>query len=368
MLINRYLVREVAFTFTAVVAIMAVIFLSHRFAKYLADSVAGDLTSDILFILMGFNLITSLMVLIPIALFFSILLALGRLYKDSEMVVMSACGISQWQILKPILLLGMFLSAVVASLSLYVTPWAIDKIESLIFSSKSISQFTGMHPGQFKLFQAGQRVFYFEEYDKIEKEKMNSVFVYQSGKKNERSHFISAEQGEFVTDKATGGVLLVLSNGFQYQGEAGQADYHVTQFKKNAIRLQKQSASKQDMRSRTLSTQKLWESANSYYQAELQWRVSMPIGTVILVLLAVPLSQTTPRAGRYAKLFVAILIYVGYNNLLGIGRNWIEKKLIPAEIGLWWVHIVFFIAALLLLYKSNNGGFSRVFKFSITRK
>jgi lipopolysaccharide export system permease protein len=119
--------------------------------------------------------------------------------------------------------------------------------------------------------------------------------------------------------------------------------------------LQKQSASTNHLRKRALPTDKLWLTDNVFNQAELQWRISMPLGTLILVLMAVPLSQTTPRAGRYAKLFAAIIIYIGYNNLLGIGRTWMEKKIVPAEIGLWWVHVLFFMGALLLMYTANNG-------------
>jgi len=352
-LINRYIFKEVLNTFIVVLSVMASVFLSHRFARYLAESVAGNITADILAILVGFDFLSSLMLLIPIALFFSVLMSLGRLYKDSEMFVMSACGISQWQILYPILWLGMFFALVVGALSMYVTPWALGKIETMQIESKSVSQFTGIQPGQFKLFQAGKRVFYFEEYAK--NNVMRSVMVYQSGKTGSGANLVTADSGRFVTDKETGAVMLILRDGYQYQGEAGRSDFRITQFHENAIRIQQRSQSPKSVRRAAQPTHKLLQSNRTLYQAEFHWRIALPIGTLILVLLAVPLSKTTPRHGQFGKIFIAILVYIAYNNLIGVGRNWIAKSVVPMWFGLWWVHILFFTAAIVMIHTANGG-------------
>lgn len=69
----------------------------------------------------------------------------------------------------------------------------------------------------------------------------------------------------------------------------------------------------------------------------------MPLATVLLAVLAVLLSRTSPRQGRFAKLFIAILIFVTYYNTLGVAMSWVQRGVVPAVVGLWWVHLVLMI-------------------------
>ena len=367
-IVYRYLIKEIGLTFIAVLGVFSIIFLSHRFARALAESIAGKISSDVLLIILGFNFLTSLTILIPIALFFSIILALGRLYRDSEMVILLACGVSQWQILKPLMYLSLLLSFFIGILSLWVTPWTIQQLEQIKWESKSIAQFTGMQPGQFNIFQSGQRVFYFETFDENSTDTMRSVIVYEAAHGERPPVFITAEQGRFRTDKQTGSVLLLLENGYQHQGTAGKGDFRITEFKRNAIRLQKKSETVGSNRLRGQNTFDILKSEKPALQAELQWRIAMPIAAVVLVFLAVPLSQSSPRQGRYGKIFFAIIVYLAYNNLLGVARTWIEKSVFPGWAGLWWVHLIFIALAAALLYKANGGQLTRLLQRFIQRK
>ncbi|MGH8372889.1 MAG: LptF/LptG family permease, partial [Gammaproteobacteria bacterium] len=101
----------------------------------------------------------------------------------------------------------------------------------------------------------------------------------------------------------------------------------------------------------TLPTSALLKQINRASLSELEWRLSVPISALLLVFLAVPLARTSPRQGRYGKLLVAILAYVIYANLVGIARVWLQKDIVPAGIGIWWVHGIFLIATLMMLYQ-----------------
>ncbi|MDT8386350.1 MAG: LptF/LptG family permease, partial [Thiogranum sp.] len=74
--------------------------------------------------------------------------------------------------------------------------------------------------------------------------------------------------------------------------------------------------------------------------AEFQWRVSTPLATMLLALLAVPLSRTAPRQGRHAGFFIAILIYVGLFNAISVARNWVEDGVVGRFPGIWWVYLL----------------------------
>ena len=64
-------------------------------------------------------------------------------------------------------------------------------------------------------------------------------------------------------------------------------------------------------------------------RAELHWRVALPMMCVVLTLLAVPLSRLNPRQGRYARVWVAVVVYFVYSNLISAGKVWIAHGTVP---------------------------------------
>jgi len=102
------------------------------------------------------------------------------------------------------------------------------------------------------------------------------------------------------------------------------------------------------------SMTELWYSTEPKDQAELQWRFALPIATVIVAFMALPLSRTDPRSGRYAKLALALVLYLVYSNFLGIGKTWIIQQKVPLWVGTWWVHL---IAAIFTAYLLKRSGY-----------
>ena len=103
----------------------------------------------------------------------------------------------------------------------------------------------------------------------------------------------------------------------------------------------------------------LFSLTDSEALSEIQWRLSMVISVVLLSMLAVPLSKTSPRKGRYAKFAVAILVYIIYTNLLTVSQSWIKKDKIDPALGMWWVHGLFFLL-FLFLFAKEMGWFNRL--------
>jgi lipopolysaccharide export system permease protein len=67
--------------------------------------------------------------------------------------------------------------------------------------------------------------------------------------------------------------------------------------------------------------------------AEFQWRLSTPVSALLLALLAIPMSRSRPRQGRYARMLGALVIYAVYFNLLDVSRTWVEQGTAKA---IWW--------------------------------
>ena len=69
----------------------------------------------------------------------------------------------------------------------------------------------------------------------------------------------------------------------------------------------------------------------------------------MLTLLAVPLSRSAPRQGRYTGLIAGVLVYLIYVNLLSVARIWVENGEIDERLGIWWVHALCGGAGLLMV-------------------
>mgnify|MGYP001827883291 FL=1 len=105
----------------------------------------------------------------------------------------------------------------------------------------------------------------------------------------------------------------------------------------------------------------LMQSDDLDHIAELQWRIGVPLSTIVLAFLAVPLSKSRPREGRYGRLAIGLLVFIIYLNMLSAAQSWIEQGTISPRLGLWWVHgAMLLVGVLLLAYQ--NGWHKRVFR------
>lgn len=102
-----------------------------------------------------------------------------------------------------------------------------------------------------------------------------------------------------------------------------------------------------------MSSAALLRSDDALDIAELQWRLAAPAAIFVLTLLAVPLARSSPREGRYGRLALAVLVYIVFANLLGVARVWVERGVVGAWPGLWWVHALFVVVALAMLWRQE---------------
>ena len=337
MIINRYISREVLSSLGGVILVLMLIFISNRFVKFLSQAVSGEVHSDIIFQLLLFKMLVYFSIMLPLSLFLGILLALGRMYRDSEIVALSASGVGNKQILKIILGVAAALFVVEAAFSLYVTPWAEEQGYRIQEEAQARSDMTGIRPGQFNESSEGNKIYFVERINPLT-DTMENIFV--EGIQQGRKGIISSKEAEQFTNEETGDRFMVLKNGYRYEGEPGQPEFRITKFGEYAFRLKQREVKPMSRKRDAMPTLDLVKSDDKRDIGQLQWRISLPVSILILAALAVPLSRSTPRQGKYSKLFIGIILYIVYMNLLGMGQSWIEKDKIPPLIGMWWVHLV----------------------------
>ncbi len=346
-IVDRYLAKETALTIAAVTGVLMLILLSNKFAGLLGDAAAGRLPRETVFTLLGLASIKFFIVVVPVATFLAIMLALGRLYRDSEMTTLMACGIGPMQIYRPLMILALVLAAGLAVLSLQVSPWA-ERMTHIVNSTGTHNAEVGsFESGRFKVDDDGRGALYAEQVSKDGKD-LGKVFM--QGPSGDLMAVVIAEKGHRQgTPDQDGSGMLILHDGWRYEGTPGKADYRIVRYDEHGIVIEPpkpESGLDSYDAYPTADLLKLHDLASA---SEMQWRLSVPVSVLLLTLLAVPLARTSPRQGRYGKLLIAILVYVIFYNLGILARVWLQKGVTPPLIGMWWVDGVFLASVALLL-------------------
>lgn len=362
MIIRDYIIKEILRSFGGVFIVLFLIVLSTQLIKSLAAVANGRVSVDFLLALIAYKNIESLTILLPLTLFIAVLLALTRLYKDSEMIALSSCGIGPLSLLKSVVIVVISFIFLEMGLALVIAPWASGNIQIAQekYQAQAVMEF--IVAGQFNFSGDSNRVLYTESY--TDKKNLVNVFLYikkNDKESNNLSSVLASKKSTFITDSRNDSRYIVFNEGNRYDGEPGKLNYRHIRFKDYGILLEGKELGKISLSRQSIASSDLWKSNHLKYKAELQWRISQVLMMLVLVLLAVPLSKSAPRQGRYGKMFIAILIYIFYSNLLLVGMNWMKKGVVEPYIGMWWVHIIF-IMLFLMLFAHQMGWFNSLKK------
>ncbi len=347
MKIFRYLAGDVLNHTGAVALVLFLVVFSGRFIKYLAEAAVGELSADILLPVMVYKLPSFFELILPLSLFIGILLALGRLYADSEMVVLKACGIGQWRIASYLTLPMIAVALLVALLSLTLAPQGSLRALTLLDDPNATSGLQSLSAGRFRVERAGTLVTYAEEVD--DAGIMRNVFIAERDVNNSALTTVTrAEEGEIKRDSASGRRYLELRRGSRYTGRGGHAEFERVQFERYGELLpEAEGGLRSSTRSQAIPTEELLASDDPRLKATLYWRLSLPLLVPISALMAIALSRTDARRGRYARLGPALLLFLAYFVALTQGRGAAEAG--DGGMGLLGVHASFIGIAVLLM-------------------
>ncbi len=339
----------------AVSLVLLLIIFSTRFATYLAEAALGKLDGGVLLTLMAYKSLIFLELILPLGLFVGILLSYGRLYMESEMTVLSACGLSERRLLGYTMMTTFCVAILVSFLGMYLGPQGVKASEALLAEQRNRTDFETLKSARFNELDGGRGIVYSESLSK-DKKQLNRVFMAEiaQGPTGGTPVILMAESGQTVIDTEFGQKFLMLKNGRRYLGRPGEADYETVAFEQFYQLLPEPDyAIGQRAATDGLSTVALFNEDTDSAKAALQWRLSLPVMVMIVGFLAVPLSKTQPRKGRYGKLLPAIMIYIIYLVSLNAGRGMLDSGKAPTEAILWVIHLAFFLLGV-VLYTSHS--------------
>jgi lipopolysaccharide export system permease protein len=357
-IVDRYLLRELATGFLAATAILLLVMVGGAVADLLSKIAKGRIPAELLFSLIGLRTVGTLTILMPLAVLLGVLQAYGRLWRESEMAVLQSSGLDLTGLLRPLALFVLPTMLLLGSLSFWLGP-AADRLAARLLTEANRSLIVaGLEPGRFVELPGRDGVIYVGEMSAdgsqfkrmfIESERLDA----KTGKT--RVDVITATHG-FLYHDADEGRYIALQDGFRVEGRLGEDDYRLMRFARNDIRLpdsvgdDSEAAQKRSAPTSTL----LAAGDDPLMRSELHWRLAAPLSVLVLGLLALPLSKSSPREPRYARMLLALLAWLLYYNGLLLGRAWIgQGKLAPA-FGLWWVYVPALAIAAWLMWNGQR--------------
>jgi len=345
LIIDRYLIREISKPLTAICVFLVVIFASYRAAQYLAEAVAGLIAGKVVLYLVLLKIAIAMEVLLPATLYLSVVVVLGRLYADSEMTALFACGVGIRRIFKAVIYLSVPLAMLVACLSLYVRPWAYQQGYVLTAMAKTALDIGKWKEGNFYKIPGMDRVIYA---DKIKQEKKRAEGVFIQSDQGDKVQVIYAKKVQQYGDDGNGKPVLIFQDGYLYEFSRTGEQGHFMKFQQSTMSIDFGKTKPMEYKRKAASTLKLARSNDLEDIAEYQWRLSTPISTLLLALLGIPLSRTAPRKGKYAKLVAAVIVLAVYYNTSAMAKDWVEQGVVGPGVGIWWVVVLLAIVVLVL--------------------
>ncbi len=351
LLIYRFLFKDAAASFLAVFSVLSLIMIGGVFVRMLGRVARGAIDAELLLPFLTWGTLQSLSTLVAVSMFLGMLFSLGRMYKSNEIYALRAAGVGDLQLMTPYLWLGALVALGLLTMTFWVQPLAEQKIKLLRAEAVHKMNLAGIRPGKFVTFPGSSRVV-FAERSGAHKDQLARIFLFEELPQDIR--VVAAEKATQMTVDELHGDYLELSAGRLFQGRPDGRRFTRGVFDRMGFRLPSVETGPLAADVDMMPVSALLAVGSPRHMAEFHWRISFPVSIGVLVLLAVALSYSGPRQGRFGSLGIAILVYLLYANLLGLGKDMIEKGSAPSWLGLWWVHLIFVLLAVVILLRQNR--------------
>lgn len=348
-LINRYLFRQFGQLVAAVLIVLFLISVGALLTDLISEISRGRVPAGLMMQLLILRMPNFLVLVMPLALFIGLMMAIARLYADSEMAVLASVGVSSQQLLRPVAFIALPVVALVAVASLWLVPFSANKAKNMVEEANRSFLVAGLEPGRFVELPGKTGILFVSELSRDGRE-FRKLFMQRENKG--RLDIITANKGELRLEG--GARVLRLENGTRIEGELGRRDYRKVQFAVNEIKVPESSESKPSNTLNALSTLALWQRGDAAAWSELHWRLALPLFTAILALLSIPLARSEPRQAQFGLILFALMAYLLGMLALMAGTSLLAKGSLPISLGLWWVLLPMAVLAVWLYRRDGQ--------------
>ena len=349
--LDRYLLREFSQAIFAALVVLMMVSLGGVFADVLGDIARGRVPAGMMLAQLGLQVIRYLPLILPLGLMLGLLLAVGRLYRDAEMPVLTSIGIGPRRLLRPLLLVALPVVGVIALCSLWLGPWAKHTSQDMITAANHNLLITGLEPGRFTELPGGGGVVYVGSMSN-DGTRLSRIFVYRQ--EGDRLDVTTAKSGALSFD-GPDERYLTLEDGFRVEGprERGR-DFRLMRYASNDLRLPQDESKRDGLDPQAMPTTDLLLDPRPTAKAQIHYRLAPPLLALAFALLAVPLARSLPRQPRYGRILIGFLAYMIGTNLMILGTDWLGSGKLPMAAGLWWLLLPLLAAGLWMFLRDGR--------------
>jgi len=332
--LDRYLLRELAQATFAALIVLFIVSLGGVFTDVLGDIARGRVPAGLMLSQMGLQTIRYLPMILPLGLMIGLLLGFGRLYRDSEMSILTSIGVGPRRVLRPWAWLVLPMVGLIALCSLWLGPWAKRTSDEMIAAGNRNLLVAGLEAGRFTELPGGKGVVYVGAMSN-DGTQLRRIFVYRQD--GDRLDVTTATGGSLEIEGGNQR-YLDLKDGFRVEGplDAGR-DYRLMRYRSNELRMPMAKAEDGPRNPQGLPTMQLFSDPRPQAGAQLHFRIAPPLLALAFALMAVPLARSSPRQARYGRLLLGFLAYLFGMNLMLLGTDRLGNGKLPMALGLWWL-------------------------------
>ncbi|MDZ7791267.1 MAG: LPS export ABC transporter permease LptF [Xanthomonadales bacterium] len=318
-------------------------------AELLGEAAQGELPGASVLLMLALRLPEAIMLVGPLALLTGLLMTLGRLQEESELVVMRSGGLAYRRLLRPIIVVAALWAGGLLLVSGWVSPMAVERSATLLADAARNAMVAGLRPGQFDRLNQGRTTIYVGGIDRRSDE-LSDIFIQHMEAGS--TQLLAASRGRLWLPGEDEGRYLLLRDGYQVQHASKRLGGEIREmrFARNELRL----PAPKDMTVESESAYRLpdlWPAESPAERREWHWRLAAPMAGILLGLLALPLSSHKPRQGRHASVVAALVLYLVYSNAVHGGLILMEQHDAMRGPGLWPVHGALALLVVLLFWR-----------------
>ena len=345
-ILARYISKELLKTTLATTAIVLLIVGGGRLTYYLGQAVTGDISGQAALSIV-LNIVPAyLSHILPMGVFIGLLVTLGRLSSEQELVVLEAAAISLFKLFLLVLIPVSLCAFLVLLLSTLVTPYTYKNAEEIILKEQRTSKFESIVPGRFHSRNQDQVIY--ADAINADQDELADVFVFYRDASNQPVA-IKADSARQYFDETYQSKYLLLTDGSRVLLPEQSQAVQLIDYETMGVRYQANVADVNVITKFTIPTAQLFDTDNWVYKAQLYWRLSLPVMVLVTSLIGLALSRVKPRQGRFAKLIPALVLYLVYFYALVTFRNQLETGDTGALLPMVAVHGVFLLIGIYLL-------------------
>jgi len=338
---ERYFFRDLLVNLAAVVSVLALMTAGRLLITLTGKVAGGSYPPDIVLPLLLLGTLDWVVQTLPFSAMLASVLVLGRYYRDNEIYAAFSIRVGARRIFATLMRLGAPLALLALYLMMNVLPTAHQQFRFIKESGKQRVDVGAVGAGRFMQMDGG--VLFIERRDG---NAVEGVFV--AVRRDGKWSVETAARGEQRGPEG-GRKWLELHDGRFYERASGRDGLVVSSYRRHSVLLPQTATDWRMDKPDMMSLAALWASPLPGHRAELQWRLSIPVSLLLLLMISEPLSRTAPRRGRSLPLAASIVFFLVYSNVLALVTGMIASGRLPAAPGVWPVHLAVLALALFLM-------------------